>query len=794
MTETRDSVYHNRPFSQPESLLFLTLILIEFFSGLIYTLSHFIPRGHDGLHYFIMQYYFLNNAVLAGETPHWIPYITHGTVANWFYMFQAGLFQNVLLLLAPAALKGANFLPLFYFGMFIDKLILITGLWLFSRRFFQSSATIFFVCLTISTTSIWFIQPWYNLHLYYALPLILHFLHRLLETGRWRYFLLAGNLLALQMLGNLAYFLPIQTLAIFIYFLSFILMNRQTTWIQIQKLFCNWRPILASSLILLTFGMVHLLLNYGNNQVLFYTGRAPDGTSSLHDFLHYGLNTDMWKWMELVLGISSAMDFNLYTGVLTFVMLIAGLIFIERKSIPFLIAAVIFLMFHAATFVSVALYHVWPMMKYYRHLALIAPLIKFFLCFIAGFAFERILVNAGTLAKRQKIVYAIILCCLGAAYTYLSSHSSTVHALVEKTVLSTVPDSLPQLTTTLQEIQIRFPYIVLFSTCLITSLLFFSVGNNAQRAGLITLLVLAIHTLDLFAYTYFETQKRTYRIPDDAYNHVLPFQDLEYPPQRIPSFYNSASERTQFLMSNDFPIGQKYWSINAFSFIDTADTIGRTDFWLSPVDDFMRAYWGQQISDKSILPKGMMMYRYDLLFPKQHPAAAKMAGITRGKIQFFRDAAKLTDRNTIAANIIHPQYTGDFPFILTDGPPSEKELTENTYLPLEYQLHRFDSNNLMLSVDNPSDKSIWMVYSDVWDPAWKATINGAPTKIYQTNLAYKALEVRPGKNTVAFRFFYTPLDLLQKTAGILSLLWIIFVGSLVIDILQPITTRRIVAI
>ena len=87
---------------------------------------HRVPTGHDGFQYFTLQYYFLNNAIQAREIAQWIPYMTQGTVATFWYAVQSSLLQNVLLWVAPL-LRHVDLLPVFYAGMFVDELILLTG-------------------------------------------------------------------------------------------------------------------------------------------------------------------------------------------------------------------------------------------------------------------------------------------------------------------------------------------------------------------------------------------------------------------------------------------------------------------------------------------------------------------------------------------------------------------------------------------------------------------------------------------------------------------------------------------
>src|SRR5437899_865686 len=56
-----------------------------------------VMRGHDSFQCFSLQYYFLNNRVMAGEIPLWMPFMSHGTVSTWWYTIQASPLQNAML-------------------------------------------------------------------------------------------------------------------------------------------------------------------------------------------------------------------------------------------------------------------------------------------------------------------------------------------------------------------------------------------------------------------------------------------------------------------------------------------------------------------------------------------------------------------------------------------------------------------------------------------------------------------------------------------------------------------------
>jgi len=71
---------------------------------------------------------------------------------------------------------------------------------------------------------------------------------------------------------------------------------------------------------------------------------------------------------------------------------------------------------------------------------------------------------------------------------------------------------------------------------------------------------------------------------------------------------------------------------------------------------------------------------------------------------------------------------------------------------LDFKVLLFNPNQLKvelhLAINQPRQ---WLLYSDVWHPFWKAWVNGKPAKIYRANLAYKAVQLETGNNTVEFK-------------------------------------------
>jgi hypothetical protein len=63
---------------------------------------------------------------------------------------------------------------------------------------------------------------------------------------------------------------------------------------------------------------------------------------------------------------------------------------------------------------------------------------------------------------------------------------------------------------------------------------------------------------------------------------------------------------------------------------------------------------------------------------------------------------------------------------------------------------RFTPNTLEASVEVQAADGGWLIYADAADAGWHASIDGAPTRLYEANLAFKAVRVPAGTHVVRF--------------------------------------------
>lgn len=756
---------------------FLSLLILEAVLTVIYIVTNTIPGGHDGFMYFSLQYYFLNNVIQSGEIPQWAPFMTQGYIVNYPYALQASFMQNIWLLL-PDLSKHIPFITIFHLNILFDKIVLLAGVWLWGKHLNISKLGLFFSSLTLSLSNIWMLQISFNFHFYYCLPLLFYFIHQFHTNGKWHYIYLVFILTVMQIFGAGAYQMPVvgacvSTYAILLFF---------TQWKQSKSVISNLRFNLIDSFgLILTVGMataMYLSLKIGTNQIFNFTaGRNADMSLKLNDFLTYAGNTDLHKWLELILGISPAYDFTLYIGIICLPMILIALLnFKDRKSLPLKLTAIIFILFGMGTIISQLYYYSFPLMKFYRHLSLTSPIIKLFLCILAGLGLDQIIVEVKKINIRKPFSLWILLSCMLLLTFFIIKifmNPPQTHQLIERMI---DPAGLPRFSTDSLIINQRFIFLIIIAILVtITSSVWLSFKHFPP--AFIIIVILLFQFIDLTYYHALETKRRTLQLELEQ-KLLLKYQPVPYNKSR--SINPSNSSRMSLIAK--FPVPSLFYEMsNLFFFNDQAKNEFRLERWMKPLNDYKMAYWKQLIKYK---------YGKDLekntetiaSFPLHHPSILNTAGINREKIQFYASAFVHPDKEMIAQAMTHPAFMGNALLIegSADEIPNSKTLKINSTffnnysLDLVYEVTKFDSNSIEISVDNPYENT-WLYYADVWHPFWKASINQIETKVYKADLAYKAIALKKGKNLVNLHFYFSKLASIQWLINVCSLGWLFLI-------------------
>ncbi len=793
-TGDQDSFEAAASFTSREKTLLAILLLLEIVFSLFMIVQQRIPAGHDGLQYFMYQHYFLNNSAQSGQIAQWSSYVTLGTMAHPWYGYVASPVFAV-------ALQGGRLVHFlsavtwFHLGFLFDNILLLVGTWLLARRFFKHPETTFFVCIGVVGGAIWVSQPWFNFHFYTAVPLMLHLGHRFLETGRWRFVAAAGNLLALQTLGNIPYAIPATTFVIAAYFFCFVLCNwplLRRAWGLIRF---NWRAALALFIFAASLYFAYRLVAIGSDRIIRYSpGRNIDSTVSLGIFLTWGIKPNWEKWYELWLRSSVLLDFTLYFGVLALALAIFAVFSMPRNQSHFVwFAAIILLVARATTVPSEALYYAWPGMKYFRHLGMLNVFVRLALCFIAGTGFEQLLyrVDWKGFARNRGIAAVISLASLtGAAMlVYLSRAPQAALVLFLQMMGRFAIRRIHNMTVLyadLEPARLLLSAAFLIAVAAIVAIQVMWSGRRPRPRWLIPA-ALTIALLDLYSYKldYF------WQCTDVAKgSELVAYRPLPFVEQRVagldqgsPSFLEL--KHLSRLLNSPSP------AINTFIFADEASSTYRIDYWLEPLNLLLRTYAHlplRQDNAPSVDSVG------SLKFVLTNPSASKVAGIKPGRIQCF-DSAWDADTDQTASNWLDgPHFTGDSLILqkqagamadasVEAAPGNINDLATSHRLSLAYQVRSCDANNLELGIANTSDKKAWLLYCDVWDDGWSAWVNGRSVPVRRADLAYKAVLLEPGDNGVDFGYSGPELGPWSSVFSSDAAMWIIFVLGTVISVL-----------
>ena len=700
-----------------------------------------IVQGHDTFVVYAMQNFSVTNAAQAGEPPLWYPYVAHGIVSTWSLGVQGGLFQGLLMELG-GLLSGANFIPLFYAGVFVDEFLLLLGIWLLGRRYGFSPATLFFTAVAAIGSCLWTDQIFFNLRLIVAVPLVLWLFHGFRDSGSRVKLYLALNLLILQFVTNLSYVAALTVFVVAVYLVVWmaIFRNREGSFMTLL------RPRAADALglacTLAVAALVFVAISRGAERIAgFMPDRNPDGTAPLDVFLTYGGYLTPTKYLDALFGLAAGPDVFVYCGFLTLGFAVLALF--HRPGHPVLhLAVCLILVIHLSTgfmsVVSMAAYH-FPAMDYYRHLGLAVPFARLFLILLAGHGFQAVL--AAPMRSRWPI-RSVSTLFLGVAAGLGGSAVLAITGWLDSGLL---PDVYP------------FPRPPASAVLLVPSALAAGVAGillallvGRRRAG--TILVgafLAAQAADTIGWKIRMTLLKT--IPmDDRPASLQKLEGMPYVASRGSGY--ASSDRYRAFDGTLFQYGWVHGVCDSWFFADLAESRFRTDYWMKPLEDLRLAAelplhlpgedW--RITGRPLKPA----------FDRAGPEIRKIIGSDGEKIQVFARARSGSSTEEITGWITDSEYGGDRLFVLDAATRADSDpLSADDRVECPREVVRFDANSMSVKVEVPDDlKEAWLLYADAWDPGWEAAVNGRPVPVRRGNLAYKAVPLEAGENLVEFRF------------------------------------------
>lgn len=752
--------------SQERRLLAALFVLL----GLYYAwllISRRLPRGHDTLAAFVVQYLFLVPSAQGGAFPLWFPYSNHGSPTSWHMLPGGGLFQQALLLLGVP--EGANALPLFHLGLLVEEIVLLVGTWRLGGFFFRSPAARFFVTVAMVGSSFWAEQIWHNHRVLYAVPLTLSFFLAFLETGRRRHLFLGLNLLALQFLGNVPYSTVMTVLITALYLLCYVVVfRRRFDWSRLRPRPIDGAILLANAAVV---ACLYVSLTSGmQDAAIAPSGRNADGTVSLDHYLTYAGALDPIRYLDLLLGTSPLRDFTLYFGVAAVPLAILGIALRPGRPTLFFslcLALVFLLSLGYLSCVAPMLYYSAPPVRFYRYLCVVGVHVRIPLLFLAGFGVEGLLrcgPGEHRLLRRTAAALALLgIVCGACAITYARDRQPPLD------LPHLVQTPVPLLGTSQGSDAPGFLAGILGGTAVSALALAAILAARTRRPEWTPFLVgalLAFHAADVARWRVQLTRQRTTPLNDEQYA----MQELRPIPYAARRSLNEGRSRT--LAPPFFDDGAVYETVDAYFHRDPPASSSPSSFWSRPLDLLLRAYARAPL-------EGATSVRPGVLRGTVRPPYDKLIGLSEDKLRMFSRAHVVGNDPLMASLMNDREFRGDVLLIAPheNAPaPSAVPLDADERLDVPCVVEAFDANSIRVRVTAPA--GAWLFYSDAWHPDWRARVNGSPAPVARACLAYKAVPLRSGENVVEL-FMVSPVRLWTfRVTALNAALWVLGVIAL----------------
>jgi len=682
---------------------------------------------HDAREYLSAFQVFYSGLYHDNALTLWLPYGRYGTVSALMYMYitPVGFCVGGI----GKLLGVTDVLMLFKCVLLVEYLVFCLGtvklaLLLFERYesvLLVSLGAIFCVNLTFSLDA--------NFHTYYMLPFILRSLTLFLSTGRVRQLWQAGVLCVFACIGNVPYHPPFLALLLTLYALTMLAQGS----LKGKRLAFSLSDALPL-LVLIAGAAVFVGFYVTNLEGLagLSTGRDPvTGRVTTEAFLTYGGVTKIPNLIkEYLLGVHTHGDNTFYLGLAPLALAAYALFRCRRREcLAFAVLAAFVVAFSFGGIVARIAYY-FPGMSLYRHISLVFGQARVFLLFVAGFGLDTILqkaaageplrasgkgfeiISLSTAAGR--IRFGILFVMLAeAVFSFFNATPPWDYALYPFVEAGAWP---------LNMLLLR---LLVYGAC------------GAIAAGLIHSKSLAgpvrvfffVHVL-LLAFAYDMGSYRAAGIfnwPNIGGEDLTTCREL-FSPRKLayvktrkhPAQWWKQSKELQFIAAPGMPqcMYVHVWEVLG---LDPCHPYYRTDF--------VSEYVAELFRRRNLT---LAMFPGDNLFDGRDRWITNAVGYGAPKL-------RLIAQSDLNAEFLEPD------------PPRK---TVAPMAPLgEVQNVELGPDRMTATVQVSTDVPVRLYYADAFHPGWRAFVNGVETPITRTNIAFKSVPLKPGTNTVEFRFW-----------------------------------------
>jgi len=705
-----------RSASLDVDLLLLLLLVVAF--NLPQLSSRVVPIN-DTFYNFANFQIFYSELFFHGDLARWLPYASYGIPSDYEQIISLAP-TNYFFGLIGWRLGVTDTLLLFKLAVVLEQLVFVFGVFLVSRLLFRSRATTLVLGVAAAGTTVWYAQQWWDLRIYYLLPLLLYFWFSFLEARRPELLWRAGLVGLAWSVGNLAYLIPLWGLVLLVIAAATIRDLRGT----LASLLTQSRANLLSFALFVTAASVYayFVLHAFDLTVVHASSRDPlTGEVSAEVFRGYGgkanlvivLNALLFGW-PVHLPWGSRADNSLYLGLVPLVGF--GIALVRERSRTFfaLAAAALVLVWlsFGGAFATLA-YHL-PGLSYYRHIGLVFGLVKVLLLIASGYGIERLWSLA-----RPRLSHPLLLLFVVALVVELSAALPGLAGLTPKRWTVVWGD----------HVLVRLGlYALLVAWCRFAK---WSMLAAALGIGLIA-------DLALYQYAVWE------RVPlltreEGALQSAAQLSEPFYQPERREHVLDPARSDARLAVTDR--------SAQALAFA-TRPAMKETYAYAYQFANFDPC--------REQLRSDTHLIGVDRLLALERSGAGPIGAVVgcgTPKLRLASSARVVrSDEEARAVMAASLRAHDALPTVIEVAPEDLAPESAASVTPGSVEVTHFTLSELVAKVDVVAPQGAWLVYADAYHPRWRASVNGAETEIHPADLAFKALRLPPGASEVRLWF------------------------------------------
>jgi len=690
-----------------------------------------LPLAHDTMMNFQVFANVYSEFFHTGEFPLWLPLTSQGISADFAYVFTFTPAFYVAAFIGKL-FSGSDSLLLFRLGLYLEEVLLLYGLYCLSTVFHSHRITPIIVSITGVLSISRVAQIIWNFHLIYLYPLLLYHTARYLRGDGLEH---ASYALIFMTLGGLFY--PQ-------IFIAFTLCAFAAIWIflmrpTLRQLLC-FRVSVFGGLLITTVALAVAFLNvqFARHVIDGMQSVAPlrqgDGSLGLETFLTYGGHVSPVKFMELIYGAPVRFAFVAYSGLFTVMFVTFALWRVRTRYFwVFMALTAIVLLFSlgASGYVAEIAYRLFPEMNKFRHIGFVTPVAKILLIIASGFGIDYYLQNANGRFRNTLILSAIAL-VLGSVFILIDiSHGWQYAYTVDSNLI----------------IPFKFHWVQ-WAIVLAFILVSFGLLRRPHTANMIGIALLLCLLLGMGSYKYF-LEWHAPAMKPEWFSH---WQTLRHAYDASPLVYSPKRQReSEQNVIEKLPKMEVWGAHNSFGYgslpVDLCFPIHRMDTASTPFNQLIEVRLRvadiqapqEYFTNNKVEKDAVLLKAIGCDVPKLY---LTRTSVLAEKFEEVEQLVKTSD--TLYQSPVIQTRCGSRCGTL----PSQASNEANGTIDIRH----FSANQLSVAVNVPSGSNWYLIYLDSLHPGWQAKVDGVTVPILPANIAFKAVELTPGRHEVTFTF------------------------------------------